>query len=298
MRILCSTDLSAESLAAARLSHALVTELSTQDEAVDLEFLHVLKQKWFHFDRGRPSPLDDPDNLARLEKQIRQWFADQIGDRGYGIKLLEGKPAAEIADYAAETDVDFLVVGQTGSGIFTGMQLGSTAYKLAHQPPCDLLITHREFSAFQRPRRLAVAVDLEEVSALGLQRAANLAQVIDAELDIIHVVDLPGSVTSPGGLMGYLPSGNELEAIQRQARADLTEFLDLHDELLEPISLHTSVVVGSPTRRIIDHARERDVDILCLGTVSMGTLETAILGSVVSGVIRHMPCTTLLVPPR
>lgn len=298
MRMVCSTDLSPEALAAARLCHALSDGLSDGEESVNVEFLHVLKSEWFRLDRGRRSVLEDPGNVARIEENVRDWIASEFGEEEeFEVVLREGKPAKEIAKYAAETDVDYLVVGQSGIGIFARMQLGSTANKLSQNPPCNLFITHRKFSEFQSPRRVVVGIDFEEVSKQALRQAARMARAVDAELDVVHVFDTPQPAAYPGGLMGHPITDEDMERAQDQARGDLDEFLLRHDDVLQDLTVLPHVLVGSPTRRIIEHTRKRHADLLCMGTVSKSALQTTVLGSVASGVVRHIPCTTLLVPP-
>jgi nucleotide-binding universal stress UspA family protein len=52
---------------------------------------------------------------------------------------LVGKPAAELASLAVETDADLIVVG-SGKTALQRLLLGSVSTQLVHNAPCDVLV--------------------------------------------------------------------------------------------------------------------------------------------------------------
>ncbi|HUQ68179.1 MAG TPA: universal stress protein, partial [Planctomycetaceae bacterium] len=53
-----------------------------------------------------------------------------------------GAPYVEIVKYAAEQDVDVIVVGTHGRSGLTHLLLGSTAEKVVRKAPCPVLTVH------------------------------------------------------------------------------------------------------------------------------------------------------------
>ncbi len=54
--------------------------------------------------------------------------------------ILEGKPAAEIVKYAAEQEIDLIVVGTKGKRGFERLLLGSVAEQVVQSAPCKVLV--------------------------------------------------------------------------------------------------------------------------------------------------------------
>jgi nucleotide-binding universal stress UspA family protein len=56
-----------------------------------------------------------------------------------------------------------------------------------------------------------------------------------------------------------------------------------------------SVVSGSPTKAISEHAADRKPDLLVLGTHGYGGVKRIVLGSVAEALARYAACATLIV---
>jgi nucleotide-binding universal stress UspA family protein len=57
-----------------------------------------------------------------------------------GCVLLRGDAATEIIDYAKTNDVDLIVSGSRGLGMFRSWLLGSVSRKIVHYGPCSVLV--------------------------------------------------------------------------------------------------------------------------------------------------------------
>lgn len=78
---------------------------------------------------------------AGLEREAAtMWLDEQVRDReGAEAVLLEGNPAQEACDWAAETGCDLMVVA-THRGLMERSLLGSFAGHMAHNAPCPVLL--------------------------------------------------------------------------------------------------------------------------------------------------------------
>lgn len=84
-----------------------------------------------------------PQDLERVAKVRRQ--AEQLRKKGFDAELVvRGGPSAEvaytIADFAAETCADLIVVGTHGRGPVAGTIFGSVTQQLLHCAPCPVLV--------------------------------------------------------------------------------------------------------------------------------------------------------------
>jgi nucleotide-binding universal stress UspA family protein len=111
---------------------------------------------------GRGGPTLYRPNEAELEAKVRQQVeelrADGIEVRLHHFSDFAGSPAHTIAEVAAETGADLIMVGTRGHGLLVGLLLGSVTHRLLEVAPCPVL-------AVPPPsrRRRPDAVDAERV---------------------------------------------------------------------------------------------------------------------------------------
>ena len=63
------------------------------------------------------------------------------------------------------------------------------------------------------------------------------------------------------------------------------------------IDYETKIDSGSPKRKIIEYALEKQADLIMLGATGRGAVEQAILGSTASYVVNHAKCNVMVVKP-
>lgn len=81
--------------------------------------------------------------LAKMEERLEKFYADELGkhaDLVSDVAVVTGRPAEEINKYAAEHDVDLIVMGTHTSDSFGASLLGSTARKLVNISDRPVLI--------------------------------------------------------------------------------------------------------------------------------------------------------------
>ena len=88
---------------------------------------------------GFPLRAEDVGREAKIRAQV-----DELRAEGLDAKLVEltgpiAEAASMIADLAASTDADVIVVGTRGHGPLAGVILGSLTQKLVHVAPCPVV---------------------------------------------------------------------------------------------------------------------------------------------------------------
>jgi nucleotide-binding universal stress UspA family protein len=87
-------------------------------------------------------------HVQALEPELRSKISDQVAALKSGGLEAEGEfrqvtlhgPAHAIADAAAETKADLIILGSVGSGPLKGLLLGSVAHRLLQIAPCPVLV--------------------------------------------------------------------------------------------------------------------------------------------------------------
>jgi nucleotide-binding universal stress UspA family protein len=140
-------------------------------------------------------------------------------------------------------------------------------------------------------KRILLATDFSETSAVALRYARALAEQFQASLGVLHVLEDP--------LVGYVsecPTPTFAE-IRRNMEADAREHLDTLFTEVERSRLHVQLLTkwGSPFVEIVRVARESGIDLIVIGTHGRGPVKHMLLGSVAEKVVRNSPCPVLTV---
>lgn len=134
----------------------------------------------------------------------------------------------------------------------------------------------------RRLERVCVGTNFSAESEAALTSTARLARSFGAEIELVNVVEpvsLYRKVISP--IQSRLVSDSEL-AVRARERLEQVVGLPVWGDL----RVHPSVRVGTPFAELIAHCRERDAQLLVVGTRSGAGLERVMLGSTAERVLR------------
>lgn len=142
-------------------------------------------------------------------------------------------------------------------------------------------------------RHILVATDFGATSTAAVQRAIQLSEAFQAQLDILHIVEEPFGYL--GNIHGYLPEVDAFRAtLNDAARAQLNQVMS-PDEA-ERRKVHLALRTGTPYVEIVRYAKDQDVDLIVLGTHGRGPVRHMLLGSVAEKVVRYAQCAVLTTP--
>jgi nucleotide-binding universal stress UspA family protein len=133
------------------------------------------------------------------------------------------------------------------------------------------------------------AVDFSPGSQVAARAAAELARTGHRPLLLLHVVQLPRlSFARP------IPTAEDI--LRSAMDASMNELSALRDDLATR-GAHAEPVVtqGVPWKQIVRAAQERAAGLIVLGAHGETHLVEALLGSVAERVVRHAPCSVLVV---
>lgn len=131
---------------------------------------------------------------------------------------------------------------------------------------------------------ILVPLDFSTYTEHTLDYASQFARQLQANVTLLHVVDLPTMVHQ--GLDPY----------QMERKATAKPLLDGCAQRLHEAGLAATPVVsyGVPFQEIIDFATARKVDLIIMGTHGRTGLQHVLLGSVTERVVRLASCPVLV----
>jgi nucleotide-binding universal stress UspA family protein len=208
---------------------------------------------------------------------------------GTSVVVETGLPGPTIKDFAAQHDVDLIVVGGFSGHLVRRMVLGSTASQVVRRSTCPVLVVR--LPAVRDYRRVLIAVDFSPASATSIQLAQELAP--EAELVLIHVAALPLQAQ-----MRYAGvSEEQIEQYRTEARSRATWSLEqvVRAAGLEPGGHAAIVVDGDPVEQIRTHSEDADCDLVVVGKHGAHRIEEVLLGSVTLGLLSSCSRDVLVV---
>jgi nucleotide-binding universal stress UspA family protein len=142
--------------------------------------------------------------------------------------------------------------------------------------------------------RILLPTDFSEFSSEATNYACAFAEQFDAELHLLHVLEIHRS-TTPDLAMGLaLPS--RIKESREAAEKALENVLD--SKWAEGRKVVKATAEGPPFSEIIRYAKQHDVDLIVMGTHGRSALVHVLIGSVAEKVVRKAPCPVLTVRPE
>jgi len=123
------------------------------------------------------------------------------------------------------------------------------------------------------------------------ETAIELAEIHDATIHVLYIVDQPTSVSGTGeGVPGL---DNLLDALEQEGEEATDDVAARAED--RGIETTSAVRRGNPHEDILTYAEEHDIDVIVMGTHGRTGVKRALLGSVTEDVVRHSESPVLTV---
>ena len=138
-----------------------------------------------------------------------------------------------------------------------------------------------------RGEKILVAVDGSAFSDLAVDQAISLGGICNSEIFVISVVDL------------YPEQMAVAPALVEKMSEEVRQYHDKAKQKIDETDIPCETIVhmgGKPHEFIIQEAKEKEIDLIVMGTLGKSGIKRVLMGSVAQNVIGHAPCPVLVVP--
>jgi nucleotide-binding universal stress UspA family protein len=228
--------------------------------------------------------------FLEVAKQRLKNYRIQVPEDRVQRFVAEGDAGWTVASWAAENDVDLIMMGTHGYGRIRGMLLGSVTAKVIHDAHCPVWTdsSWRELGNGPKPgiSNILCAVDADEEAVSLLQTAGQLAREFSAGVHVLHAV--PGPESRPNkylefDLHQYLLDVARVEISKAQRAAGVAFPIHIRKE---PVA-----------KAVAELAIEKGCDLVLIGRgkaqEGLGRLRTHTYQ-----IIRDAPCPVLSCSPH
>jgi universal stress protein A len=138
-------------------------------------------------------------------------------------------------------------------------------------------------------KKILCPIDHSDCSKEALKYAVSFAMKNEAKLYLLHIIDIRSFNDSVVAMSQQIPDEETLELLR-------IKLLDcIPEEIRDDMNVEAIVVQGIPFAEIISTAREKDIDMIVIGSHGRTGLKHMMLGSVSEKVVRKAPCPVLTV---
>lgn len=256
--------------------------LATQWQS-SLIVLHVIEGRELSIPNvaGLPSWRRPPDPFDIATKRLLA-DVDALPARPT-VRITEGNPVEAILCNANAENCDLIAIGIGREESFGHFILGRTADRLFRRSRVPLLVVK------ERPRRpyknIVFATDLSESSRYALETTGRLFS--GQRLTVFHAYTPPSELITEAALHGQYRMG-----VEHEVRAFLAGV-----EKTAPGWRQPNVLIedGSPNFLLRDYVRDKDVDLLVLGTHGRSPFFEIFLGSTAKAIMDDVACDALVI---
>jgi nucleotide-binding universal stress UspA family protein len=203
-----------------------------------------------------------------------------------------GDVVTEIAAVAHKQRADIVVMGTHGRGLVGRWLIGSVTQALLRRIDVPILtVCH-----VSRPlsfNRILFPTDLSESAKQGVDFAMDLANTLNAELVVTHVIDKRPPVTYETPEVAAVFNA-ERERFMDDTRASFEQIQSNAGS--RKVRLETVIGEGIPAEAIIRIADENSVDFIVMAIGKKSRMDRILLGTTAEQVIREAKVPVLSVP--
>lgn len=296
MRILCAVDGSDHSQWGVQALEALAGR-----EPEHVALLHIVDQPALQAAKNK-NPVAAKRAVAAMEKAGAIVLRDAVrsarlalGQAATGPRtkfqtiLMHGPAAHTIVRTARRLKADLILMGSRGLSDIQGFLLGSVSRQVAATAPCPLLVVKQPVTTLLR---VALAVDDSRASRTAARFLRSRMLPEFATVTILTSVESP--VTD---LAARYLSESQLAELKRPVMARATTLVNaLRDEFIKGgFSVVTQVQMDHVIDTIVKYVEADHDQLLVIGSRNLTKSERLYLGSVSESLLRHAPCSVLIV---
>jgi nucleotide-binding universal stress UspA family protein len=296
MRILCAVDGSEYSQWGVQALQALAGR-----EPEHVTILHVVDPSALRTARGR-NPVAEKRAMAAMEKaggillrEAERSARVALGQAATGPRtkfnttLAHGPLAQTIVRQARRVKADLILIGSRGLSDIRGFLLGSISRQVASIARCSVFVVKQPI---RQLTRVLLAVDDSKHSRAAARFLRSRILPESATTTILSSAERPVTDLAVRYLSKAQVAELERPVVERATRFVTT----LRDEFLKDgYAVDTDVRMDHVIDTIVKHLEADHADLLVIGSRDLTKSERLHLGSVSESLLRHTPCSVLIV---
>lgn len=224
------------------------------------------------FETLAPQVVEKAENDTREHLESIKAQASKDGVDCETIVHQGEEPYQFIVDEAEKKQVDTIIMGRRGRRGLMRLMIGSVTARVIGHAPCKVLVVPR--AAKVEGRNILIATDGSQYSNAAAAEAVKIAKTCGSSLVAVSAVFPDVDISS--------------------AEENVKSVKDLADRY-NGVKVETLTPAGRPYEVIVETAKDKNIDLIILGSHGRTGLKRLLMGSVAERVIGHAECAVLVV---
>jgi nucleotide-binding universal stress UspA family protein len=239
---------------------------------------------------GGMAPLvNSADIFDRLVSDLREQLAREVGAEvpeavRQALIARPGRPGVVLDEIVREYGASLVVVGGRHHGALARGLGGSTAHHLVRTSSAPVLVVA---ATGRLTQRILVATDLFATAGPTLSAAGRYADLLDAQLRVVHVVEAAKYPT-------VVPLSIDLAEFEERSRAEFEQLVELELSRVPPDD--RVIRRGRPDEEIAEEVAAWRADLVVVGSHGKGWIDRFLIGSTTERLLNRLPTSLLVVP--
>ena len=222
--------------------------------------------------------------VSDLRHQINHELAAEVPEPiRQSLIARAGRPGVVLDQVAREYGAGLVVVGGRHHGALVRGLGGSTTHHLVRTSPAPVLVV----AASGRLQRMLVATDLSGAAGPTLSVAGRYADLLDAQLRVVHVVEVARYPT-------VVPLSIDPAEFEERSRAEFEQLVELELSRVPPDD--RVIRHGRADEEIAEEVAAWRADLLVVGSHGRGWIDRLLIGSTTERLLNRLPTSLLVVP--
>jgi nucleotide-binding universal stress UspA family protein len=242
------------------------------------------------FDALAPDLLEKMEEEAASHVRAVKERAEKDGILCSAVVVRSENPYLSIAEEASKIKADLIVVGRRGKTGLKRLLMGSVTKRVIGHAPCNVLVVPR--NATFACKNILIATDGSKYSDHAAAEAVNLARGCGVGLVVMTAVHAESS--SPLDIVSSQMHRDQIaDREMKMAEENIRKVKELAENA--QVKAETLILSGSAHEVIVQAAKERDVDLIVMGSHGRTGFDRLLVGSVAERVIGNANCAVLVV---
>ena len=249
-----------------------------------------------------PVILADSEFRRRIHPRLQEIATcHSVPLRPRNVHVLKGRPFEQICRLARDLKIDLIVTATRGLTGLKHVVLGSTAERVVRYSPCPVLVVRSSGACLRngkrpgtslRIKKILVPIDFSKCSQQGFEYARAFSAQLRSKLILMHSLCPASHVTNGEDAPRAFPD------LLRRCEAEAATKLRRLSGGSSAMEIDIPRTFGHAGLQVCCRAEKLSIDLIVISTHGTTGLKHALLGSTAEYVVRHAPCSVLVVPSQ
>ena len=143
-------------------------------------------------------------------------------------------------------------------------------------------------------KKILCPIDFSEYSYDALEFAKTLSKNFNSKLYVVHIIYEPADFT--GFYVPHISFDKIRSEIESGAKKIMEEVKE--KKLQDLPGAETMIIFGSPAEEIVRFAKDKEVDLIVIGSQGKKGIEKMVFGSTAEKVVKKSNCPVLVIKPK